>query len=501
MKKTVLVILDGFGLGENNKETNAIYKAHTPFLDKLIDKYGMAKLKASEEAVGIAKGQFGNSEIGHMTIGAGQTIYGIGEFATKLIDENKFEEYLSSQKWVQEEIKNPDRVLQLCGLYSSGGVHSNKKHMDAMIRFFEKYNKKISLHLFSDGRDTNKFVFLEDVKELTSWISKNTWISSIGGRYYGMDRDKRWERTNIAYKAIVDELPTKMDVISYIENQYAIGNDDEFIYPVSFVKEGYEIKQGQTLCFLNFRADRIRQIFHKFKKTDLYDESLCEFSELNIVSICEYSNVKSDEIIFEKIYVKDTLGSLLIENKVRQLRIAETEKYAHVTFFFDGGKEIINDLQTHVLVPSPLINTYDLQPEMSAEIITSKILVAVDDFDVCVVNYANADMVGHTGNFEATVKAIEFLDKQLERLYNTIVLQYDGNLLITADHGNADCMARGDVVVKTHSLAPVPFIVASNHFLLKEHAGTLQDIAPTILYILNINKPTTMTGKNLVNIK
>ncbi|WP_353289927.1 2,3-bisphosphoglycerate-independent phosphoglycerate mutase [Ureaplasma ceti] len=502
MKKTVLVILDGFGLGEDNLETNAIAKAKTPFLDAVKEKYHYAKLLASEEAVGIAKGQFGNSEIGHMTIGAGQVIYGVGEYATKLIDDNQFEEYLLQQAWVQQVLKEKDtKVLHLCGLYSSGGVHSNKKHLDAIIQLFEKYGVRMSLNLFSDGRDTSKFVFYDDVKELLSWIKPTTWISSVSGRYFGMDRDQRWERTNLAFDAITDKLNQTQTVLEYIQAQYNSGKDDEFIEPASFHKDGYQIQTGDTLCFFNFRADRMRQMFHKFKETNLYDKQLCQFEDLNVISICEYSNTTPDHVMFEKVIVQNTLGSVLIDHKVKQLRVAETEKFAHVTFFFDGGREIVNDLQKHILVPSPAVSTYDLQPAMSAELITDTIIKSVDEFEVCVVNYANADMVGHTGNFEATVEAIEVLDKELAKLYNTIVEKYDGNMLITADHGNADCMSRDHVVVKTHTVAPVPFIVMSNGFDLVETNGSLQDVTPTILYMLGIERPTTMTGRVLVKKK
>lgn len=245
----------------------------------------------------------------------------------------------------------------------------------------------------------------------------------------------------------------------------------------------------------------MRQMFHKFKETNLYDKQLCQFEDLNVISICEYSNTTPDHVMFEKVIVQNTLGSVLIDHKVKQLRVAETEKFAHVTFFFDGGREIVNDLQKHILVPSPAVSTYDLQPAMSAELITDTIIKSVDEFEVCVVNYANADMVGHTGNFEATVEAIEVLDKELAKLYNTIVEKYDGNMLITADHGNADCMSRDHVVVKTHTVAPVPFIVMSNGFDLVETNGSLQDVTPTILYMLGIERPTTMTGRVLVKKK
>ena len=499
--KIILAILDGFGFGDNNPKTNAIFKADTPFLDQLLKTHNSAKLYASEEYVGIAKGQFGNSEIGHMTIGSGQIIYGIGEYATKLINDNQFDNYLDSQTWVKNILEN-NEVVHLCGMYSKGSVHSNLIHMDAMIKYFEKHNIKIGLHLFSDGRDTSKYVFYDDIKNLLSWIKPTTKIISIAGRYYGMDRDQRWERTNQSFNAIIQkESKTNLSVLEYIKSQYDSGNDDEFLIPVYFENNEYLIKPKQTLCFLNYRADRIRQMFHKFKKTELYDASLVEFNDVNVVSIGKYPSTEPDYYIFDEVVVNNTLGSVLIENNIRQLRIAETEKYAHVTFFFDGGKEVKHPLQKNVLIPSPKVATYDLKPEMAAEEITNKILELIDEFDVCIVNYANADMVGHTGNFEATVKAVEILDKQLQKLYNTIVFKYNGSLVITADHGNADCMVHNDKIVKTHTLALVPFIVASNEFELNEYSGSLQDITPSLLFMLGLNQPSSMTGHSLVKKK
>ena len=501
VNKTILVILDGFGFGEKNPNTNAIYKANTPFIDSLVEKYGYAQLYASEEYVGIAKGQFGNSEIGHMTIGAGQIIYGVGEYATKLINDKQFNLYLKNQSWVQSIIEK-NEVVHICGMYSLGSVHSNSVHIDAMIKFFEDQNIRVALHLFSDGRDTSKFVFLNDVKKLLSWVKPTTKIVSIAGRFYSMDRDEHWERTNQSFEAIIQKgKSSSSTILDYIQSQYDIGNDDEFIEPIYFENSEYQIKPNQTICFMNYRADRMRQMVHKFKETELYDKNQTKFNDVNVVSIAEYPGIKSDYVIFQQVSIQNTLGSVLIENNVRQLRIAETEKYAHVTFFLDGLKEVKHQLQTNVLIPSPRVKTYDLKPEMAAIEIADKIVELIDSFDVCVVNFANADMVGHTGNFDATVQAVEILDKQIQKLYNTIVFKYKGNMVITADHGNADCMRNGNDVVKTHTLALVPFIIASDRFVLKEHEGSLQDVTPSILYMLGISQPKSMIGHSLIKKK
>lgn len=498
IKKTVLAILDGFGLGENNPEENAIYKAHTPMLNQLMQEYGYAKLQASEEAVGLEKHQFGNSEVGHLTVGCGHAILGINQLMNQLIEQKELESVLLQQDWVQKVIQE-NKVIHLAGLYSSGGVHANAKHMDALIKFFEKHNVRVGLHLFSDGRDTAKFVFLEDVKKLLSNIKDTTKILSVAGRYYAMDRDQNWDRTKLAYQAMNQLNHDCESVLDYIQDQYDHNHDDEFIVPYSFNRyPEYLLKNDDVICFTNYRTDRIRQIIHAFKKLGQYNVDSYSDLDLTIVGLCEYSGLKTDEIILEKPEITNTLGEVLEEHHIKQLRVAETEKYAHVTYFFDGGKLIKQQNRIDILVNSPKVATYDLKPEMSATEITDVVLEQIDKVDVVVLNYANADMVGHTGNFEATVKAVEFLDSQIAKLYNTIVRKYHGNLLITADHGNADCMKKDHQVVKTHTVSEVPFIVASEEFSLAEHHGTLQDIAPSLLYLLGIEAPISMTGHNLL---
>ena len=493
-EKVVLVILDGFGIGEKDKNTNAIYAAKTPTLDSLINKYSVAYLHASEEYVGIRKNQFGNSELGHMTLGSGRTIFGVGETAHHLIKSNEYFKHLDSLPWMKNVLSN--HRVHIFGLYSSGCVHSDKENIDELIRYFENKNLEIYLHLFSDGRDTSKFCFYDDLKKLTEWISPKTKIASIAGRYYGMDRDKKFNLINQSYDAIVQKKFQNIDPLEYVKNQYSLGNDDEFIEPASFI--GNEIiNNNDNLIFMNFRSDRIRQIIHKFHKLDIFDENENVLTNSNIYSICMYPNVNSKGIIFEKKVINNTLNDLLIQNNLKQLRIAETEKYAHVTFFFDTKKDT-NILKDEVMIPSPNVKTYDLKPEMSAKEITEYVIDNFNKYDFILINYANSDMVGHTGNFEATKKAVEYLDEQIKLLYSKIVLEQNAILIITADHGNSDCMIKNNEVVKTHTTADVPFIIASNKFVLSKTLGSLQDVAPSILFIYNIDIPKEMTGTILI---
>ncbi len=495
-EKVVLVVLDGFGLGEPNVKTNAIYAANTPMLDFLLEKYSFAKLHASEEYVGIRKNQFGNSELGHMTLGSGRTIYGIGEHAYYLIENNKFNNHLDTLNWISTITQS--KTVHIFGLYSSGCVHSDKKNIDATIKYFENKNINIYLHLFSDGRDTSKFSFLNDLKELLTWIKSTTKLASISGRYYAMDRDKKFKLINLAFDAIIQKRYIEINPIKYVEEQYKSGNDDEFIQPISFIGKNI-FSKNDNLLFMNYRADRIRQIIHKFKNIDIYDINENYFSNMNIFTISEYPNVKSDGIMFDKQIINNTLNDILIQNNISQLRIAETEKYAHVTFFFDTKKDS-HPTKTEIMIPSPNVATYDLMPEMSANEITNYVINNINNYDFLLINYANSDMVGHTGNFDATIKAIECLDNQLNLLYNKIVLENNATLLITADHGNSDCMLENGNIVKTHTIADVPFIVASNKFSLNIHSGSLQDVAPSILFIYNIDKPIEMNGKNLIKV-
>lgn len=498
MKKVVLAILDGFGIGENNKKTNAIFAANTPFFSKLIKENKFAKLDASEELVGLKKLQFGNSELGHMTIGSGQTILGINQIFNNLVRENKLEEHLLKQEWIKKCLKN-DRPIHLCGMYSNGEVHSNANHFDELIKFFQKHNKSVSLHLISDGRDTASYVFSDDLKKLIPTLSDTTKIVSVSGRYYAMDRDKNFDRTEKFYQAMQSNKTTNLSIEQYLENEKSLNHDDEFIEPANFIVDDYyKIQDNDSIVFMNYRTDRIKQIIHFYKNNNLFECQPSRVTTNNVVSICEHVNTPIDYWIIDNQKITKNLGKVLSENNIKQLNIAETEKYAHVTFFFNTGNSNNYEGQDFVLVPSKKVSTYDLIPEMSANEITKKIEELIDKYDFIVVNYANADMVGHTGNFKATEEAIKVLDNQCQILYN-LVDKYDGVLFITSDHGNADLMVdEFGNVVKTHSIAKVPFFVLSNEFELKQKHGRLQDIAPSILYVYNIPKPSEMDGMNLL---
>ena len=491
--KVVLAILDGFGIGENNSKTNAIYAANTPFFDQINNRYLQGQLFASEEPVGIAKNQFGNSELGHMTIGSGRTILGINERFNSLIKSGNLSDFLLKQEWVKQAL-NSSRPIHLCGLYSSGCVHANLEHFIALIDFFQKHNKKIALYLISDGRDTPKYSFLSDLKNLLPKLKSTTKIICVGGRYYGMDRDKNWERTQQYYSAMQqdEKFIINTNFVDYVDEQNNNGRDDEFISPACIQDEQYKICSGDEIVFLNYRADRIRQLIELF-----YNQGI------KLIGLCEYPNVVIDEIIMDKQPMNNILGELLEQNNIKQLRVAETEKFAHVTFFFDAGKDVSKHKhQQQILIDSKKVATYDLSPEMSAKEITDTVVNNLASNDFIVVNYANSDMVGHTGNFEATKKAIEFLDKQCATLYNSVIDKFNGTLIITSDHGNADLMIdENNQIVKTHSVAKVPFYVLSNKYELATSSGVLQDIAPSILYIYGINKPKDMDGSNLVKKK
>ncbi|MDE5617243.1 MAG: 2,3-bisphosphoglycerate-independent phosphoglycerate mutase [Ureaplasma sp.] len=501
MKKVILAILDGFGIGENNESTNAIYAANSDFFSKLLKDNKFCKLDASEELVGLKKKQFGNSELGHMTIGSGQTILGINQIFNNLVKENKLEQYLLNQKWVKDCLAN-DRPIHICGMYSHGEVHSNANHFDELINFFQKHNKNISLHLISDGRDTASYVFAEDLEKLKTKLKNTTKIVSISGRYYAMDRDKNFDRTEKFYNAMQCKYCSKIKLEEYLQKEKELLHDDEFIEPTSFdIDENYKIQNNDFIIFLNYRADRIKQIIHFYKNNQLFDYQPNRLTNNYVISICEHSNTPIDYSIIDNQKITKNLGKILSEHKIKQLNIAETEKYAHVTFFFNSGDSKNYENQEFVLIPSKKVPTYDLAPEMSANEITKKIEELINQYDFIVVNYANADMVGHTGNFNATKQAIKVLDKQCQILYN-LVDKYDGTLLITSDHGNADLMVdnKGNIV-KTHSIAKVPLFVLSNEFEIKQTNGKLQDIAPSILYMYNIPKPSEMDGINLLTKK
>lgn len=505
----VLCILDGWGIGEKNSY-NAIHNARPKCFNNLISTYPNSELYTSGEKVGLPPGQMGNSEVGHMTIGSGRVIEQDLLKINNLISSGDF---FSNQeiKHLVEKLKGTNRTCHLVGLLSDGGVHSHIDHILATIEFFDKNQIQTSLHIITDGRDTLPKSGIDYVNRLNELCQKSPYISisTISGRYYSMDRDDRYERTQKAYETIVEgKNKTIQDPKSALLDSYEKNITDEFIIPQSF--NGYEgMTDNDSVVFLNFRSDRMRQlvssiampntIFKKFNKKDV--RLSCK---LTMTSYSTEIDKYSDTIIKE-INIKNTLAKILEKNGMSQLRIAETEKYAHVTFFFNAGSEEYCINEKRIMINSPKVSTYDMKPEMSAYEMTETLVDEINSgqHDFILVNYANADMVGHTGNYDATLKAIQHIDDCLKKLTDT-VLKNKGTLLITADHGNAEIMFDKEKKSKytSHTTNPVPFIIV-NENLVKENCklnnGTLADIAPTVLSLFNITPDKNMTGKNLIS--
>ena len=498
MKKIMLCILDGIGV-TNNKKGNAFYNAKTPNIDNLLKKYPNTLLEASGEFVGLPKGQMGNSEVGHMTIGGGKVIYQSLEYINKKIENNEFK----INKEILEVInhtKNNNSKLHLMGLLSDGGVHSHINHLFTLLEMCKENNiEDVYIHIFTDGRDTLptssiKYInALEDkIKELG--IGK---IASISGRYYAMDRDNRYERINECYDTIVNQKNyQEKDIKEIIEKSYENNITDEFIKPVLLDKEGI-IEKDDGIIIFNFRPDRLREIL-----TVLTDEKFDAFKtqkldNLKVVSMMLVNEKLKTKYAFELDRIDTPLGVYLDTLGYSQLRIAETEKYAHVTYFFDGGKERELANSKRVLVPSPKVATYDLQPEMSAKEINQALIheLTKNKYDLVVLNYANGDMVGHTGEYEKTIVAVETVDTCLGELINKFNDEYI--FIITADHGNCEKMLNDDDSINTaHTNNKVFFIITDNN--LKLNTGSLADISPTILNLLNLDIPKEMTGKSLI---
>ncbi len=500
-KSVLLVIIDGFGIGENN-EKNAIFIAKTPTLDKIFTENAYTELFASGSHVGLPKGQMGNSEVGHLNIGAGRVVYQDLTYINKCIENGSF--YKNKELIdLMETVKKNNSSLHLMGLLSDGGVHSSIYHFFAVLNLAKKYNlKKLCLHIWTDGRDTPPKSALKYVGELERFISKNKVgeIKTITGRYYAMDRDKNWNRTQSTFDAIVNAKGKEFENASEaIKKSYLNGVTDEFLEP--HVKKEYEgIKENDCVLCLNFRSDRARQI------TNMFVGDLDEFENIKkpkILKYCSFTcydeNLKNAEVIFKPRLLKNTLGEYISKCGLKQLRVAETEKYAHVTFFFNGGVEKPNKNEDRIIVKSPDVRTYDLKPEMSSAAVTDEVLKGLNNgkYDLIVVNFANPDMVGHTGNIEATVKAIEFLDKCILNLSQEA--QKSGyKMIITADHGNAEKMKdENSGIVTSHTTSKVPFAILGCKENLKK-GGSLCDVAPTILKILDLKKPSEMAGESLL---
>jgi 2,3-bisphosphoglycerate-independent phosphoglycerate mutase len=501
-QKALLIVLDGYGIAEN-PEVSAIDKADTPFFDSLIKNYPHAQLSASGEDVGLPEGQFGNSEVGHLNIGAGRIVWQELSRINKSIREGEFFEN-SVLTEAFDKAKANGRI-HFMGLFSDGGVHSHNEHLFALMEMAKKYDiDQAYVHAFTDGRDTSPHggaEYLKEFEQKAKEIGTGT-LASVVGRYYAMDRDKRWERTQKAYDLLVHGKGESVDHAAEAFSQsYSNDVTDEFILPHAVkTEQNSRIQKGDVVIFYNIRGDRARQI----TKALFRDEEIpFETQELGLhyVTFTSYDETFDSfvKVAFPPARLKNTLGEYVSGKGLSQLRIAETEKYPHVTYFFNGGEETSNKGEIRVMVPSPKVATYDLQPEMSAEEVTSKLCAELvkENFDLAILNFANPDMVGHTGDMEATIKAVEMIDRKLKKVVET-AKEHHYEVLIIADHGNADCMIQPDGSPHTsHTTAPVPVILVSDTRQEPLQNGILADVAPTLLKMMGLDQPPEMTGKPL----
>ncbi|WP_099203161.1 2,3-bisphosphoglycerate-independent phosphoglycerate mutase [Miniphocaeibacter massiliensis] len=507
MKKVMLMILDGWGLGKDYNG-NAISLANTPNFDKLIQNYPNTTLDASGLAVGLPEGQMGNSEVGHLNIGAGKVVYQDLTKITKAIEDKDFFKNIELLNAINHAKENNSK-LHLMGLVSHGGVHSHMKHLFAILQLCKMQNfNNVFIHAFLDGRDVSPTAGKSDIQELIDEMNNIGVgkLATISGRYYAMDRDKRWDRIEKAYNAITigEGLYTK-DPVSMLKESYAKNITDEFIIPTVIVEENNSegiLDSNDSVIFFNFRPDRAREMTRAIidKKFDGFKRKK-ELSNLYYVCMTQYdATIANVCVAYPPETHKNTLGEIISKNNLKQLRIAETEKYAHVTFFFNGGEEKANIGEDRKLISSPKVATYDLQPEMSALEVTDNVVDAIknDKYDLIVLNYANTDMVGHTGVVEAAIKAVETVDSCIERVLKAVE-EKDIVLFITADHGNSEYLIDENTkeAFTAHTTNKVPFIEFPNKDI-KLKNGKLSDIAPTILDVLNIEKPEEMTGNSLI---
>lgn len=501
-KPTLLAILDGFGL-TNHVEGNAVAAANTPNIDKYVEMYPHTKIGASGMAVGLPDGQMGNSEVGHLNIGAGRIVYQSLTKITKSINDGDFFTNPALVKAVNN-VKENGGALHLMGLLSPGGVHSHIDHLKGLIDLAKKNDiKEVYVHGFLDGRDVAPASALEYIAEIENYMNEVGVgkIATLSGRYYAMDRDNRWERVELAYNAMVlGEGETATSAVEAVEKSYHDNKTDEFVLPTVIDKAG-TIKNGDSVVFFNFRPDRAREItraindrqFDGFKRNTL---------NLVFVTMTEYdSTLEGVEVAFGPEVLTNTLGEFLAKNGLNQLRIAETEKYAHVTFFFNGGVEEPNANEDRQIVASPKVATYDLKPEMSAYELTETLVGKIneDKYDVIILNFANPDMVGHTGVFDAAKKAVEAVDECLGKVVDA-VLAKEGRVFVTADHGNAEQMIDYSTgkAMTAHTTGPVPFIYIAKDAKPLREGGKLADIAPTMIEAMGLEKPVEMTGESLI---
>ena len=498
MKNTTgLAILDGYGLREEEKG-NAVKLANNPVFEMLWNEYPHSQLEASGQAVGLPKGQMGNSEVGHMNIGAGRVVYQALELINKSIEDKEFFTNKELLK-VINHTKDNNSKLHLMGLISDGGVHSHINHLMAALELCKKENlKDVYLHLFTDGRDVlpqSAYTYISKVEEKIKELGIGT-IATVSGRYYSMDRDNNYDRLKKGYDAMVNGLgETKLSIKDYIEDSYKKEIIDEFFVPAVFDKNG-TISENDGVIVFNFRKDRLREILTALTNPEFNDMEVVKFKNLKVVTMMPVVESVKAANAFSDPILTNILGEYIEKQGKSQLRIAETEKYAHVTFFFDGGKEVDYENEKKILIPSPKVATYDLKPEMSAYEVNDELLNELANYDLVILNFANGDMVGHTGVLQAAIKAVESIDDCLGKIYKKIK-EINGTLIVTADHGNCEEMLdENNNILTAHTTNPVPFIVTNKNFSLEN--GRLGDIAPTILDIMNIEKPVEMTGVSLI---
>ena len=496
----MLIILDGYGLGDHKKD-DAIYNTPTPYMDKLMEEYPHSQLEASGENVGLPDGQMGNSEVGHLNIGGGRVVYQDLVKINRAIKDGSFQknpEIISAFSYAKEH----NVPIHFMGLTSAGGVHSSLQHLYALCDTAKAYGlSEVYLHAFMDGRDTDPKSGAGFLTEVQDHCKQSAGvIATVCGRYYAMDRDKRWERVKEAYDMLVDGTGKKTDdVVKAVEESYAEGVTDEFIKPIVNETVDGRIKEGHVVIFFNYRNDRAKEMTTVLTQHE--EGGMKPIPGLQYYCMTPYDDsFKGVHILFAKSDVPNTLSEYVSAQGKKQLHIAETEKYAHVTFFFNGGREAPFEGEDRILVPSPKVATYDLKPEMSAPEVTEKLVDAInsDKYDFIVVNFANGDMVGHTGVYEAIQKAVATLDTCVEKVVEA-GKKHEYEMIIIADHGNADHALNADDTPNTaHSLNPVPFIYIGSHKEAKCENGRLADVAPSLLKLMGLQQPADMDGHNLI---
>ena len=501
-KKALLMILDGWGIGDRQKD-DVIYQTATPYWDYLMANYPHSQLQASGENVGLPDGQMGNSEVGHLNIGAGRIVYqDLVKINRACADGSilKNKEIQSAYSYAKANGKS----VHLMGLTSNGGVHSSLDHLFTLCNISKEYGiSNTFIHCFMDGRDTDPRSGKGFIQQLTDHCAKSAGtIASIIGRFYAMDRDKRWERVKVAYDLLVKgEGKASDDMVKAMQESYDEGVTDEFIKPIVNATVDGTIKEGDVVIFFNYRNDRAKELTIVLTQQDMADQGMMTIPGLQYYCMTPYdASFKGVHILFDKENVQNTLGEYLANEGKSQLHIAETEKYAHVTFFFNGGRETPYNGEERILVPSPKVATYDLKPEMSAYEVKDKLVAAIGEqkYDFIVVNYANGDMVGHTGIYSAIEKAVTAIDECVKETVEAAKAN-DYEVIIIADHGNADHALNEDGTPNTaHSLNPVPFVYVTENKAAKVADGVLADVAPSILHILGMKQPEEMTGKDLI---